>query len=315
MRLPQTRTHTHRMRHGRRLFTLALVAVVAASIGAGGFLLARSRSPLLPVAETSRSADAIELWRDGEYDRVASVTGEHLHRYPLDTTSLALRGFAQFYRAMETVESEEKQELLVESVQLLRRVLLLPPTSMEPQIRYVLGKAYYHRGEFFYDSAVRELDAARRLGIEQLDLLEYLALTHHALGDQSQAVQFFEEAIDFGDEDVHRIHLADILILEEEYSRANQVLSEVLEHTNDVVLQQHSLLSSGRAYRESGDFQLSIGRFEELLELNPSSAEARYEMGETFLAMEQNDRARFEWREALRLNPNHIESFQRLQEY
>jgi len=37
-------------------------------------------------------------------------------------------------------------------------------------------------------------------------------------------------------------------------------------------------------------------------------------MGETYAAMGDSNLARFEWREAVRLNPNHIESLQRLQD-
>lgn len=314
MRLPQSRTLHHRARHGRRLFTLVASAVAAVLLGAGVTLVVRSRAPILPFAETARSLDAIELWRVGEYSQVMDVASKHLERYPMDETSLSLRGFARFYLAMDAVAGEDKQDLLVQSVQDLRRVLLLASPSMEPQVRYVLGKAYYHRGEFFFDSAVNQLEHAQDLGVENLDLLEYLALAHAELGNEDRAVSYFRSAISLGDEDIHRLRLADLLIIRERYDEAEVLLIEVLESTRDVTLQQHALLSLGTLRRSERKYEAAIARYQELLEINPNSAQARFQLGETYLVMGERDRARFEWREALRLNPNHIESFQRLQE-
>ncbi len=315
MRLPQSRLTRHRGGHGSRLFTLIAIALVAALIGAGLFLVVRARSPILPIAETTRSMDAIELWRTGDYRRVVDVTSAHLQRYPLDETSLTLRGFSSFYLALEAVDSEKKQDLLIKAVQDLRRVLLKPEPAMEAQIRYTLGKSYYHRGQFFFDLAVRELEKARDLGMMQLDLLEYLALAHASLGNTDTTIDYFRAALDLGDEDVHRLSLADVLIDESRYDDADALLYTVLDSSTDVILRQHGLLSLGESRRGQGRYEAALEAFQELLELNPSSAEARFQLGETFLEQGENDRARFEWREALRLNPNHIESFQRLQEY
>jgi tetratricopeptide (TPR) repeat protein len=58
-----------------------------------------------------------------------------------------------------------------------------------------------------------------------------------------------------------------------------------------------------------------LDTYQRLLQVNESSAAARFGMGEVYLAQGERERARFEWREALRLDPNHIESLQRLQEY
>ncbi|TVR69787.1 MAG: tetratricopeptide repeat protein [Spirochaetaceae bacterium] len=302
-------------RHGRRIFTLLTTAVLAVLLGGGVFLILRSRTPILPVLETSRSVDAIELWGSGDYAAVVTVTSRQLEEYPLEETPLALRGFASFYLAMESVDSEEKQTLLIRAVQDLRRVLLLQDPAMETQVRYVLGKAYFHRGSFYYDSAVRELEAARRRGMETLDMLEYLALAHTELRERERAIEYFRAAIRLGDEDVHRVRLADLLIEEGRYEEADALLEAVLGTSGDTLLKQHSLLSLGVSLRKRLRYDDALTRFEELLEVNPSSAEARHQVGETYLEMGENDRARFEWREALRLNPNHIESFQRLQEY
>lgn len=321
MRLPRSRTasahraFSRRHRHGRRLFTLALVAVATVLAGTGIVLAVRSRAPILPVAETTGSLDAIELWRAGDYRGVSEVATRHLERYPLDETSLSLRGFSYFFLSTEAVGSDEQQDLLIRAVQDLRKVLLSPAPAMEPEVRYILGKSYYHRGTFFYDLAIRELEHARDLGIDNLDLLEYLALAHDEIGNRQRAIEYFQAALNVGDEDVHRVSLADLLVLEGRYSEAEDILERVITDTDDVMLQQHSMLTLARSRRNQSRYDQALATLEELLEVNPDSAEARFQLGETYLAMNENERARFQWREALRLNPNHIESFQRLREY
>ena len=301
--------------HGRRFVTVLAVGVLAALAGTAGVLVFRSRTPIIPIVETERSLDAIQLWQDRQYHQVEETTTVHLARYPMDDVSMTLRGLARFYIAMDLVQPEEVQEKLVESVQDLRRVLLLTAPQLEPQVRYVLGKAYFHRGAFFYDAAIEELHRARMAGIEQLDLLEYLALAYRENGEVAEAIRYFREAVDMAGEDIHRLSLADLLILQGSYGQADALLVAVTDQTADVTLLQHGLLSLGRSYRAQGRNEEALQVFERVFTVNDTSAEARFQMGETHLAMDRGDRARFEWREALRLNPNHIESFQRLQEY
>jgi len=112
----------------------------------------------------------------------------------------------------------------VRAVQDLRKALLLPSPPMEPEVRYVLGKSYYHRGAFFYDLAIRELEHAHDLGIRRLDLLEYLALAYEEVGNRGRAIEYFRAALEKGNEDVHRVSLADLLILEGLYDEADTMM-------------------------------------------------------------------------------------------
>jgi tetratricopeptide (TPR) repeat protein len=304
-----------RRRHRRRALSVLIIAMAAITVISGGVLFARARMPILPVVETSQSLDAVQLWQDGLYLKTEATTTDALSRYPMDDIPLTLRGFSRFYLAMEQVDPELKQEYLVNAVRDLRRVLLLPAPQLEPQVRYVLGKSYFHRGAFFLPAAIRELEFAYNQGIDQLDLLEYLALANRELGYVEEAIMLFQKAIDRDGEEIHRLSLADLLILQGQYESADDLLQRVIAETSDLILQQHGMLSRGKMMRELGDYEGSLEEFDAVLEINASSAEAHFHRGETFLAMERTDRARFEWREALRLNPNHIESFQRLQDY
>ncbi|MCG8481492.1 MAG: tetratricopeptide repeat protein, partial [Spirochaetales bacterium] len=287
----------------------------AAVIGTVAVLLVRARSPILPIAATVRPQDAIELWSTGDYEEVVRVTTEQLLEFPLDDAALALRGFSRFYLAVQMVDLNERNDLLLGAIQDLRKALLIENHELETEIRYVLGKAYFHRGLFFYDSAIEELQRARELGLEQLDLFEYLALAYRDLGRFDESIEFFQLAIALADEAIHKVSLADILIDLSRYNGADRLLAEVVEETADVTLLQDALLSQGLSYRRQGRHADALSAYERILELNESSAEAHYGMGEVYLAQNETDRARFEWREAIRLDPNHIESLQRLQDY
>ncbi|POR05234.1 hypothetical protein AU468_01735 [Alkalispirochaeta sphaeroplastigenens] len=315
MRIPQSRVPAHRSRHGRRILTVSIVALGAVIMGTGLTFLVVARSPVLPLTETDRALSAVEYWQAGDYERVIALATAQLQARPLDELSLSLRGFSRFYLALETVDNERKQELLVAAVKDLRRALLVQPDTFEPHIRYVLGKAYYHRGAYFYDAAIAELEKARDRGMRKSDLLEYLALAHSELHHYPKAIAYFRELLQDSGEPVHQVMLADLLVQEGYHHEAEPLLQDLLSEGSDTVLRQHAYLTLGSSRRDQGLYDEARKTYQELLELNPTSAEARYQLGELHLAEGHRDRARYEWREALRLNPNHIESFQRLQEY
>lgn len=314
MRLPESRFTSSRRKTSGAV-VIIVIALLVALVAAMVVLFLRSRTPILPIADTENTEDLVALWNQQEYIEVVELATIRLDEEPLDETALSLRGFSRFYLAMQEVNEERIQSLLIGSVQDLKRVLLLESPRLEPQIRYILGKAFFHRGRFFYDETIQELQRARALGIEQLDLLEYLALASEELGRTDDAIAYYREAIDFGGEPIHQLSLADLLIQQERYLEADQLLEEALGTSSDVGIMQHGLLSLGLSFRKQRRWDEAEATYKRLLELNQSSAEGHFGLGETYLGMGDSNLARFEWREAVRLDPNHIESLQRLQEY
>ncbi|MFW5796408.1 MAG: tetratricopeptide repeat protein [Alkalispirochaeta sp.] len=316
MRIPESRfSAAPRRRKGSGAVLIIVLSLLVALVAAVVVFLYRARTPIFPIADAEATEDIVELWNTGQYDGLLDEAEERLDEFPLDETALALRGFTRFYLAMQEVNEEQRQTLLNGTVVDLQRVLLLDEPEMEGEVHYVLGKAFFHRGRFFYDAAIEKLLIAREMGVHQLDLLEYLALASDELGRSSDAIAFFREAIEMGDEAVHKVNLADILIEEGRHDEAEELLDDTIEGTSDVVVLQHALDSLGRSYRRQERWEDALDAYRRLLEVNESSVRARFGLGETYLAMGENNLARYEWREAVRLDPNHIESLQRLQEY
>lgn len=297
------------------MLLLLSLAVISGMIVAAGLLIFRSRSPILAIGQTERPMDAIVLWNEGRYREVIDIASDQIEDYPLDSTALSLRGFSRFYLAAEEVDHETRDLLLVGSIRDLRRVLLLPDVELAGQVHYILGKAYFLRGEFFYDSAIEELSAAREAGIERLDLYEYLALASRDIGRLDDSIGYFTRAVEIGGEAIHQINLAEVLMRRERFFEADELLIRTADATEDITLLQEALLTLGESYRLQARPDDAIDAYRRILEVNESSAEAHYGLGEAYLLKGEGDLARFEWREAVRLNPNHIESLQRLQDY
>jgi tetratricopeptide (TPR) repeat protein len=299
----------------RGLPVVLLVTLVALVVAGGVFLIIRARLPLFALPETDDSRTAIEHWQAGNFTETVRSATDQLEQFPVDGTALALRGFSRFYLSLDAVEQDVRFELLEGATRDLRRALLAPDQGLRAEAHYVLGKTFFHRGAYFYRSAIRELETAQELGISRLDLFEYLALASRDIGATDDAIGYFRETIERSDEAVHRLALAEILMGQERFGEADELLVAVIDGTADVTLLQDALLTQGLSFRMQERIGEAISVYNELLEINPSSADARYGLGEAYLSQGENELARFEWREAVRLNPNHIESLQRLQEY
>jgi tetratricopeptide (TPR) repeat protein len=178
-----------------------------------------------------------------------------------------------------------------------------------------LGKAYFHRGRYFFDMTVFHLRQALQLGEQGGDIYEYLGVAYRDLGDFDQSVHYFEQAIEIQPNAMYAVAIAEMLAGEERYEEAQGYVETARELPGAGTLTDRIDLVAARALRESGQYEAALRVYDTVLERNQNVAEAHFGKGETFLAMGTRDRARYEWREAVRLNPNHIESLQRLQEY
>lgn len=315
MRLPDTRYSSSRHSGGVSIFTvLALSAVVAGIVG-GVIWFTRDRSPLVPIVEASTDEALFELWESGNYQELIDVAEERLFRTPLDGNALSLRGFAAFYLSLEQIDPEQRQSLLQSAVADLRRALLIQSHALRPQILYVLGKAYYHRGHLYYDLSIDSLRRAQEAGLDPLDSYEYLALASRSMGQIDAAVAYLQTAIELSTDPIYPLTLGETLVEVGDFVAAEPHLRRAAHVATETVLRQQALLTLARVMRELRRFEEALTILQAVAEENPNSAEARFGMGEVYLATGDTDRARAEWREAIRRNPNHIESLQRLREY
>ena len=208
----------------------------------------------------------------------------------------------------------EREELLGESIADLRRVLLVSEPPMEAQVHYVLGKAYFQRGPFFYDLSVQELTRALEEGLEREDMFEYLAVASVDLGEPEKAVSYLREAIESSPTAILYHTLGTTLLGMDRLEPAEKALKEAITLSDDTYLLEQSRLALGEIYRKNDALERAATEYRMILEENPRSADAHFYLGEVYMERGDAERARFEWREAFRIDPNHLEAIQRLQE-
>jgi tetratricopeptide (TPR) repeat protein len=298
----------------RTLIIAALVLVVGGSLTGVVLWAATQERPLFNAFGVGESYHLYELWRNGERQTLIAAANQTLEQHPMHPDALALRGFARFYAGMASNDTQEREAFLRDSVADLRRALLVEEPPMEAEIHYVLGKAYFHRGAFFYDLAVEELTKAADGGLAREDMYEYLAVASVDLGEPEAAVAYLQEAIEKSPTAILYHTLGTTLLAMDRLREAEDALQQAVRLSDDTFLLEQSRLILGEIYRRQGEFERSESQYRMILEENPRSADAHFYLGELYQERGETERARFEWREAFRIDPNHLEAIQRLQE-
>ncbi|MFP4329869.1 MAG: tetratricopeptide repeat protein [Spirochaetaceae bacterium] len=270
--------------------------------------------PIINAFGVSESYNLYELWRAGERDALIAAADEALETRPMQPDALALRGFARFYAGMASNDTQERETLLGESIADLRRALLVDNPPMRGELHYILGKAYFHRGPFFYDLAVEELRESMDRGLRREDMFEYLAVASVDLGRSEEAVGYLQEALEVNPTAILYHTLGTTLLGMDRFDEAERALEEAVALSDDSFLLEQSRLTLGDIYRITGDLDRAEGQYRMVLEENSRSADAHFALGEVYYERGDNESARFEWREAFRIDPNHLDALQRLQD-
>lgn len=282
-----------------------VLVVAAVSIG----VLRVGRLPQLRAVDR-----VVEAWQGQDYAAVIAEAAQVLDADPVHRVALPLRGFALYYSALDSTDPTTRADLLSEARRDLARALVVPGLDLEPETRYVLGQVFFHSGEAYYDRAVQELEHARAAGMVRRDLYEYLAAAYSAMDRNDQAIEAIETALAIQSDPELQLAYAEILAADDDYPAAESAARRVLEASSDPALVHEARLVVGQALRARGEIEASLDWYQRALEDNSASAEAHFGIGEAHLSLGDTDLARFHWREAARLNPNHIESLQRLEQ-
>lgn len=277
----------------------------------GGFLL------LLRIVDGSDTQPQYDrmysLWVSAEYEELFELSAELLDDRPMDPMALVMNGFAGFQVAFARAGSEERSVLLEESLQSLRKALLTEPADFAGQIHYVLGKIYYHKGRAYYDLSIDYLEQSIELGYSALDQFEYLALAHSELAQYGESARYLLRAIELNPEPSLYKTLADTYYIMDEYDLAISFYRQTLRATDDAVLVQSTRLSLAEVFLLQEELDDAEEQIRTVLDANEQSADAHFLLGEVLFARGNEELARFQWREARRIDPNHADALVSLQ--
>jgi len=294
---------------------LALLSVLALAVGLY-FTLDISG----PFEEGSRakpaSKDAIlKAWSSGDKAAVLEMTRSSIESSPLDPFYLTFRGFAAFYSSSEKSEGEEKAALLDEAVLSLRKALASGKTlPAKPEAEYVLGKAYYAKGEPWYDLAVSYMESALKDGYGGSDGDEYLAALYAGLDRHGEAIVHYEKALSRSRAELLLLAASKSYIAAGDREKAKNLLVEAIASGKDAVALQQARFLLGNLAEEEGDFAGAEAYYQAALDADPQSAEAWYRMGLVYQNRNDPVRARAAWRKAATLDPTHSGARQKLAE-
>ena len=300
----------------RRRFLLMLAIVVSVTLfitlgirmGKSGILTKMNTGHEVPKQKIISDWEA-KKWDDVRTEAVFSLTVQ-----PLDAFYLSFRGLSAYYKGMDLPEGDDRTGFLDEAVMSLRKAITTKMEMPKAQVEYVLGKAYFAKGEYYFDEAVKYLELSVASGYIGVDTWEYLALAYVGLGEKTQAVKSFELALNWSRTDLLLLSAAKAYLDFGQQIKAEALLLELLASGKDDLAKENGRFMMGDIYKSRANLSKAEEQYSLILLKDPSSSEAHYRIGIIYQIMGNSIKARSEWRKAVALDPMHAESRQKLAE-
>ncbi len=304
--------------------------VIAGAVGAG--VLMRADRAVAAWLRRDRDVNMRVLVAEGRFAEAVDAAELTLVRRPLDAEANLIRGVASLYAAISDPAisdpamirepgevsaaggegSASTADRLSTAIVSLRRALLDSRiATAEPAAQYALGKAYYHKGHFYYDLAVRYLEGSLALGYDGADTYEYLGLAYTELGDP-RGREYFRHALTRRPSDLLHLKMATMLMDEGDVQGARENLIQAIEITDDPAIEQRARYELGAVYRALGDLLPAEEQYRAIIAGDARAADAHFYLGEIYSQQGDSGRAVAEWRAASELDPNHRRAIERL---
>ncbi len=296
----------------RRRLPLGLLLLILAGIGLS-ITLWRGGVQFQEYLDHRRKPEILsQAWQNGEYRRTLRLSREILEEAPMKGEILVYAGFSSFYLGISQVSLEDKIPYMKDAVIYLRKALVAEDNPFPEETFYVLGKAYYERGHFYADKAYGYLKRASDKGYQAGDLTEYLASAAYRLKDYETSIAYFQKvAEDMNSPAVYK-RIGEIYREQEKWDMAEKAyLTALAESSNpDFTLQVRNDL--GQLYQRLKNWEKAIEQYEIILDNDPGEAEIHFQLGEAYYRNSEIARARAEWRNTVRINPDHTGARKRL---
>ena len=299
--------------HARRNTALKAILVFLAVIVVIGVPLF-----LLAVPWYRKSAERKELlsvWNKRDYAAVYSMSKAALETKPMDYFMLTTCGFSAFQLGISQINSQDTLRYMDDCIFYLRKALLLKEAENDGQVSYVLGKAYYYKGDDYAEEAVKYLENARYLSYNAADIPEFLGLAFSSLRDYRSSVEAFSQALspERGEpSDLLLLSMARSYIALGEPDSARAYLLRCIEMSLDSKTSVTARLVLAEILAKAGNTQEAENQYLTILENYGNIAEAHYQLGELYSKRGDVVRARSEWRLALRADSTHKKASERL---
>ncbi len=292
-------------RRGRARAVIIPVAAVLLAALVGAFFLFNGPSRLFGAGGQRKPPGRLpDLFRAEKYDDAIAAADATLAGDPLNPVALSYKGFASFYKSVSQDATEERMPWLDESVVALRRARLAG-TPFPGETDYVLGKAYFNKGKYYYDLAISSIESSVAAGYVQKDSYEYIGQAWSQLGDYSKAIDAFLLALKDDPGDLLLLTIGQTYYQMKRTSDAVDYLLRTLNKTEDKEIEERARFLLGGIYLDGGELFKAEEQFAAIVKVDSRSADAHYSLGEVYSKMNDPVRARAEWRSALIIDPSH----------
>jgi len=246
-----------------------------------------------------------ELFRAEKYDDVIAAADGILMGDPLNAVALSYRGFASFYRSVSQNAQEERMPSLDQAIVSLRRARLAG-TPFGGETEYVLAKAYFNKGKYYYDLAVSSMESSLARGYTQKDSHEYIGQAYAQMGDYARAVEQFLVALKDDPGDLLLLTIGQTYYQMKNNGEAVDYLLRTLNKTEDKAIEEKARSLLGDIYLGTNELFKAEEQFTAIIRIDPQSADAHFNLGEVYYKMNDTVKARAEWRNALVIDPSHV---------
>lgn len=293
----------------RKRILIPVVIALIAGLGIGVFFLVRHNKskPQIPTLSAIHAS-----WVEKNYQLVLDQTTAALRQKPDDSTLLALQGFAFYYLAIAQTNETDEATYIDSCIASLRKALYTINKEDAPRLWYVLGKAYYQKGYFYSDLALKYLNMASDSKMNFDDLHKFQGMAYSELGLNEEAINAFTLDLDENADEFLLYALAKNYVQVENYDKAKMYLSEAINKAKDVLLKLDCMNTLADIFLTEGNTEKAMEQYQNILAIDEKYADAYYGLGIIYEQQGNLVKARAEWRNALKANPLHAKAQEKL---
>lgn len=286
----------------RKIIAVSAFVVLAAVLC---ILVFRFTSGSISFADDNENTSFSALWESRQYTRLIEAGNNELKKNPMNKHALVFTGFANFYHGISILIPEERTEYMEEAVKLLRKALLTDG-EVNSSVKYILGKAYYHKGRHYSNLSVKYLTEALDENYPARDIHEYLGLAYSAMGNRAGTIENFEKAAELNPgSPLLLLSLANAYIENSENEKAALVLGNMGGTGDNEVINEKRYLLEGRVCISMGNLKEAEASLKKALEINPDMVDAYFYLGLVYEAEGDKWKARKQWEKGYRTDPDY----------
>lgn len=259
----------------------------------------------------SRQPALRELSNEGRYAEVLNWSAEVLADKPLDSEAWLFRGIAHFYLAVAPDDGAAggtgtaAGAGLDAAIAALRRARLDEDLRYGNESAYLLGKAYYHKGGFYYGAAIRHFTEALQGGHEPPDVREYLGMAYVRMGDLDTGMEHFATALQRQPNALLFLSVGQLLARMSRPEDALEHFHAAVDAAAEPEIEVRARLMLGKVQLEHGRYAAARDQFQQILEIVPGSADAFVFLGDAYAGLGDIVQARAQWRRARSIDRQH----------